>query len=225
MESALKIGYLTPIALNPAFFSSVNTNNLLTNCPNFFIPMLGIQNININQANIHNDELNKTREEINENKDNHDQKAPRIKFTPEEDEQLKRLVEKIGCRQWNKIAEFMPGRNGRQCRDRYQNYLSPGFRNGHWTKEEDETILNKFQEMGPQWSKMTEFFKKRNANAIKNRWYYFVSKHINDINEYVSKKKAKNTNKKKIDEIFDYDFYVSFTEMNQINGLKAINQL
>ena len=50
---------------------------------------------------------------------------PRAKFTKEEDEMLKNLVENFGDNNWQVISSKMPGRNSRQCRERWQNYLSP----------------------------------------------------------------------------------------------------
>ncbi|KAK8834835.1 hypothetical protein M9Y10_032012 [Tritrichomonas musculus] len=102
------------------------------------------------------------------------------KFSAEEDEKLKHLVEIMGEKKWDDIAKEMPGRNGRQCRDRYKNYLIQGFFNGEWTREEDEMLIKKFSEFGSQWSKITTYFNNRNANSLKNRWNYFLSKHLND---------------------------------------------
>lgn len=100
----------------------------------------------------------------------------RKKFTEEEDTKLKILVEKMGPKKWDIIAKQMPGRTGRQCRDRYKNYLMPGFFSGQWSKEEDELLHQKYMEYGSQWSKLTKFFTNRSANALKNRWNYFVSR-------------------------------------------------
>lgn len=107
-----------------------------------------------------------------------DKSNQRKKFTPEEDEKLKSLVDKMGCKKWDSIAKEMPGRTGRQCRDRYKNYLIPGFFNGQWSKEEDDLLRRKYYEYGSQWSKITQFFTQRSANALKNRWNYFVSRHL-----------------------------------------------
>lgn len=103
-----------------------------------------------------------------------DRSSIRKKFTAAEDELLKQLVEKFGTKKWESIAECMPGRTGRQCRDRYRNYLIPGFFNGQWTAEEDRLLLVKYKELGHQWSKMVPFFTGRSANSLKNRWNYFV---------------------------------------------------
>ena len=98
----------------------------------------------------------------------------RKKFSSEEDKHLKELVEIHGAKNWDRIAELMPGRTGRQCRDRYRNYLIPGFFNGQWSQEEDDLLRAKYNEFGPQWAKMTPFFNGRSANSLKNRWNYFV---------------------------------------------------
>lgn len=98
----------------------------------------------------------------------------RKKFSPEEDKALQELVEQYGAKNWDKIAELMPGRTGRQCRDRYRNYLIPGFFNGQWSQEEDNLLRQKYLEFGSHWAKMTPFFNGRSANSLKNRWNYFV---------------------------------------------------
>ena len=113
----------------------------------------------------------------------------RKKFSSEEDKRLKELVELHGAKNWDKIAELMPGRTGRQCRDRYRNYLIPGFFNGQWSQEEDNLLREKFKEFGPQWAKMTPFFHGRSANSLKNRWNYFVCR----TNPIIEKQKKVNS--------------------------------
>lgn len=103
-------------------------------------------------------------------------KSQRRKFTPEEDEQLRRLVEENGARKWDHIASSMPGRTGRQCRDRYQNYLCPGISRDEWTPEEEQLLIQKHEEFGSHWSKISRFFQGRTGTALKNRWNYYVSR-------------------------------------------------
>lgn len=98
----------------------------------------------------------------------------RKKFTEEEDKRLKELAETYGAKKWDLIAEQMPGRNGRQCRDRYRNYLVPGFFNGQWQQSEDDLLKKLYEEIGPQWAKMMKYFNGRSSNSLKNRWNYFV---------------------------------------------------
>lgn len=37
----------------------------------------------------------------------------------QEDERVKELVAKYGAKKWSLIASFLPGRIGKQCRERY----------------------------------------------------------------------------------------------------------
>ena len=64
------------------------------------------------------------------------------KFSPDEDKLLKEQVLKLGEKGWKKIAEYLPGRSARQCRERYKNYLCPSVSSDPWTKDEDEKLLN-----------------------------------------------------------------------------------
>lgn len=95
---------------------------------------------------------------------------PRAKFSKEEDEILKNLVESLGDNNWQAISNRMPGRNSRQCRERWQNYLSPEIINGPWTPEEDELLVSKYKELGPSWKQISTFFPTRTDINIKSRW-------------------------------------------------------
>ncbi|OHT13496.1 Myb-like DNA-binding domain containing protein [Tritrichomonas foetus] len=100
------------------------------------------------------------------------------KFSEEEDFRLRNLVTCFGAKKWVRIASMMPGRTARQCRDRYSNYLAPGFIQSEWSIEEDDLLLNKYLEYGSQWTRIREFFPNRTANSIKNRWNYSVSRRL-----------------------------------------------
>lgn len=91
------------------------------------------------------------------------------KFCPKEDQELRDLVAKHG-EDWELISSMMPGRNFRQVRDRYCNYLSPNVNIEPFTPEEDILILQKVEEFGPRWVFMRQFFNKRSDSALKNRW-------------------------------------------------------
>lgn len=50
------------------------------------------------------------------------------RWTPEEHERLAYLVAKWGSeKNWAKVAEEMPGRTGKQCRERWLNHMRPGI--------------------------------------------------------------------------------------------------
>ena len=103
----------------------------------------------------------------------------RKKFTEAEDQRLYEIISKMGPRNWRVIAEQMPGRTGRQCRDRYTNYLMENLRNEPWTQEEDALLISKFLEYGSHWSEMVQFFNGRSSNSIKNRWYTNLAHKVN----------------------------------------------
>lgn len=98
----------------------------------------------------------------------------RTHFTKEEDERIKDLVKQFGTKNWSIIASFMNGRSAKQCRDRYSNYLVPGFFQGEWSNEEDELLKKLYKENGSKWSIIQTYFPNRSSNSIKNRWYYFL---------------------------------------------------
>lgn len=100
----------------------------------------------------------------------------RRKFTGVEDNTLRRLVREFGAHHWESIAAMMPGRTGRQCRDRYQTYLSPGITNGEWTLDEERVLREKYAEIGPKWSQISEYLPGRTGTSLKNRWNYYIAK-------------------------------------------------
>ena len=41
---------------------------------------------------------------------------------------LVKLVEQFGLRKWSYIAQMLPGRVGKQCRERWHNHLRPNIK-------------------------------------------------------------------------------------------------
>ena len=44
---------------------------------------------------------------------------------------------KNGPKKWSEIAKYLPGRIGKQCRERWYNHLDPNINKKGWTEEED----------------------------------------------------------------------------------------
>lgn len=107
-------------------------------------------------------------------------KKLRVLFSKEEDEKIKFLVDIYGTKQWGIISSFLNGRTPKQCRDRYKNYLEPGFFSGQWTNEEDNLLKKLYEQNGPKWSILSKSFIDRSPGAIKNRWKYFLCRQKSD---------------------------------------------
>ena len=92
-------------------------------------------------------------------------------WTDEEDQKLKNWVSQEGPNKWSDCAKIIPGRNCKQCRERWFNHLAPGVKKGGWSLDEDATIFNIFHAFGPKWAFISKFLPGRTENSIKNRFY------------------------------------------------------
>jgi hypothetical protein len=89
----------------------------------------------------------------------------------DEDKKLIEWVKVEGPHKWSQCAELIPGRSGKQCRERWFNTLNPDVKKGNWTAEEDYNIFYLFSEYGSKWSKIATHFPGRTENSVKNRFY------------------------------------------------------
>lgn len=79
-------------------------------------------------------------------------------WTKEEDDCITEMVQKHGCRSWSVIAKCLPGRIGKQCRERWHNHLDPAIKKDAWTEEEESLLIYYHQIYGNKWAEIARFF-------------------------------------------------------------------
>ncbi len=95
-------------------------------------------------------------------------------WSTNEDKLLKEWVDVEGPTKWSACAVRIPGRSGKQCRERWHNTLNPDVKKGEWTPEEDKVIFELQSSIGPKWTEIAKNLPGRTENSIKNRFYSTV---------------------------------------------------
>ncbi|XP_041106341.1 transcriptional activator Myb-like isoform X4 [Polyodon spathula] len=103
----------------------------------------------------------------------------KTRWTREEDEKLKKLVEHHGTEDWKVIASFLPNRTDVQCQHRWQKVLNPELIKGPWTKEEDQRVIELVLKYGPKrWSVIAKHLKGRIGKQCRERWHNHLNPEV-----------------------------------------------
>lgn len=125
-------------------------------------------------------------------------------WTDAEDALIVQLVGEHGAQKWSFIAEFLPGRIGKQCRERWTNHLNPNINREPWTTTEERFILVAHKEKGNRWAEISKGMVGRTDNAIKNHWNSSMKKKVEDYIKHLFGPNAAETGQ---DGKYCLDFY------------------
>ena len=76
------------------------------------------------------------------------------------------------------MADYLPGRTGKQCRERWCNHLCPNINKSPWSLEEEILLLLIHNKKGNKWSEISKYLNGRTDNTIKNHWNSSMKKKI-----------------------------------------------
>lgn len=65
----------------------------------------------------------------------------------EEDRIIMECIER-GMAKWSDISKHVPGRVGKQCRERWHNHLDPSLKKTPWDEEEDAILIHAQKKWG-----------------------------------------------------------------------------
>lgn len=94
------------------------------------------------------------------------------------------MIRENGTKQWSQIANQLNSnlgvtRNGKQCRERWVNFLNPEIKKDPFSLTEDILILEKRLSIGNKWSEIIKEMPGRTENNVKNR-FNMMYKNIKD---------------------------------------------
>lgn len=80
-------------------------------------------------------------------------------------------------RKWSRISQFLPGRAGKQCRERYVNHLDPNLKKGaEWTDDEEAILIALHRNHGNKWTLISNQLSGRSDNDVKNHFNSTISR-------------------------------------------------
>ncbi|KAM6927440.1 v-myb avian myeloblastosis viral oncogene homolog-like 2b [Xenentodon cancila] len=96
----------------------------------------------------------------------------KVKWTQEEDDKLKTVVQTLGPNDWKHIASYISNHSEHQCQHRWFKVLDPELVKGPWTKEEDEKVIELVSLYGNrQWAMVAKHLKGRLGKQCRERWH------------------------------------------------------
>lgn len=114
-----------------------------------------------------------------------DEPRTRRKWLAEEDEKLRLLVSYWGDQcgknsHWDKISSNFDNRTPKDCRKRWFYSLDPKLKRGRWTQNEDKTLMEAYQRLGPAWQRISQLIPGRTDDQCSKRYNDVLDPSISD---------------------------------------------
>ncbi|CAN0174025.1 unnamed protein product [Rangifer tarandus platyrhynchus] len=103
----------------------------------------------------------------------------KVKWTQEEDEQLRTLVKQFGQQDWEFLASHSPNRTDQQCQYRWLRVLNPDLVKEPWTKEEDQKVIELVKKYSTkQWTLIAKHLKGWPGKQCRERWHNHLNPEV-----------------------------------------------
>ena len=98
-----------------------------------------------------------------------------------EDDIIKSVIKIRKRNKWKFFAEKFINKTPTQCHNRSK-ILNLSIKKGKWSKEEDERLLNLYQDFGNSWRFISKIMKTRNTKQIRLRFKFHLQNGLNRSN-------------------------------------------
>ncbi|KAF9916291.1 hypothetical protein BX616_004128 [Lobosporangium transversale] len=101
--------------------------------------------------------------------DKSEDKLKKGTWTSQEEEILLEAVRDLSSENWHAVAMKVPGRNAKQCMQKWQTDLDPRINRQPWTAEEDEKLVEAYHTFGNSWQQIAKMVETRTWYQCYNR--------------------------------------------------------